>query len=115
MLSSTYEHFPRSAVLKYFDVTDTSSIFPFLTLNRHPAAATFEASVVSIRSSSGFGTVSFSPSTLSAFEEFHALSSIGPHVNSFFLSKKLSGYSMSLRYGKNMDWYWKLANLECSS
>ena len=112
MLSSTYKHFPRSAVLKYFDVTDTNSIFPFLTLNKHPAAATFEASVVSIRSSSGFGTVSFSPSTLSAFAEFHALSSIGPHVNSFFLSKKLSGYNMCLRYGKNMDWYWKLAKRE---
>ncbi len=91
MLSKTYEHFPRSAVLKYFDVTDTNSIFPFLTLNRHPAAATFEASVVSIRSSSGFGTVSFSPSTLSAFAEFHALSSIGPHVNSFSLAGSLVG------------------------
>ncbi len=112
MLSRTYEHFPRSAVLKYFDVTDINSIFPFLTLNKHPAAATFEASVVNIRSSSGFGTVSFNPSTLSAFAEFHALSSMGPHVNSFFLSRKLSGYSMCLRYGKNMDWYWKLAKRE---
>jgi chaperonin GroEL (HSP60 family) len=58
MLSRTYEHLPRSEVLKYFDVTDTNSILPFLTLNKHPAAATFEESVVRISSSSGCGTVS---------------------------------------------------------
>src|SRR5450830_198489 len=91
MLSSMYEHFPRSDVEKYLDVVDTKSNCPFLTLNRHPEAATLEASVVRTSSSDGSGIVNLRFSAANALAVCHARSSISVHLNSFFFSRKLSG------------------------
>ncbi len=102
--SSMYECLFKSTAEKYLLVTDTSCSLLSLTRNRQAAAAIFEASEVKTKSSSGSGIVSFRLSVASCLASCQESSSIGPHVNSFFLSRKWRGYSMCFIYGKKDDW-----------
>ena len=88
MASSMYECLFRSTVEKYLLVTDTSCRELFLTLKRHAAAATLEASDVMTRSSSGSGIVRRRLRVAICFASCQERSSIGPQENSFFRRRK---------------------------
>jgi hypothetical protein len=113
--SSIYEHLFKSVTEKYLLFVATSSNLPFLSLNKQAEAAILLASIANTKISSGSGIESRKFSVDTAFNNCQLISSIGPHLNSPFLSKNCNGYAICFRYGMKTLLYWKLASLLCNS